>query len=123
MRELKYMPKWFGNIMYPHGFPLSHHNERWHGNIKDDLVQAIKNYYSFKVDGKPELTEYEKELLFEYVMYHINAPCLEFAYDASGDRESIEILIKLRKQADGIKTLDQLSEFIFCCLDVGIDPL
>ena len=121
MRELKYMPQWLGNPMYPSGLFLSYHSEQWQGDIKDDLVKAIKNYFSFKVDGKPELSEYEKELLLEYLVYHINAPCWEWAN--INNWEGICKLENLRKQADEIKSIDQIGDYIFDCLEIGLDPL
>lgn len=121
MRELKYMPECLGNPMYPSGLYLSYQNEQWQCDIKDDLVKAIKNYFSFKVDGKPELSEYEKELLFEYLVYQINAPCWEWAN--IDNAEGICKLEKLRKKADEINTIDQVSDYIFDCMDIGLDPL
>src|SRR4051812_9395837 len=117
MRELVYMPRLFGRIYYPDGLPLYYASNEWQGNAKDILHTAVCKYYGVYNGGSQDLTYNERQALFEYVVYHINAPI----WDATPG--SVGILELLRKQADEINSIEKLEDYLLDALEAGLDPL
>ncbi len=116
MRSLNYIPKILGRPFYPDGFPLHFQNESWIGRNRDMLLIALKNYYNFYTGEEPEPSKIDEQVLTDYLVYYINAPCWKAnPYGIGG-------LDNLIKRADNLKTNEDVHDFIGECLEFGLDP-
>lgn len=113
------MPRMFGDRFYPGGFPMYPMNDQWQGNIKDDLVDAIRHYHEIALDKTaPPLSEYEIHLLSEFCIYFIEAPI--WAHNcAHGLQKEYDRCVK---SANEIKDRLGISQFIYACMAIGLDP-
>lgn len=112
MRALMYMPKWLDEPMYPMGFPLNFQTDNWHGNVKEELMEALKHYYNYTLGETPVPAKHEEELLIEFLIYYINAPIWRV-------HEHSPVLLEKVKR---LETVKDIAEFLDECLEIGLDP-
>lgn len=89
----------------PLGLPLYWGNEQ-----SKKLPRAVIKYF-----GQQPLNQSELELLINYCRYYINAPCWQ-------NKPFETKLQDLRKEATALTTVEEISEWINNCLNIGIDP-
>lgn len=121
MRDLFFMPRLVGQPFYPGGLPLGPSQTMWQSNVWDELKEAKRKYWNYLVKKAPEPSDHEKELLFQFVTYYIHAPVWEVT--CGEDEEMEQQLMEVRRLANEITTLEQLSDFEMKCMDLGLDPL
>ena len=74
-------------------------------------------YYEHKAKGGPAPSEKQIELLRDYLVHYIEAPCWD---EVGGGWNE---LADLRRRAKEITSVEDIERFIWACLDVGMDPL
>jgi hypothetical protein len=100
----------------PMGLPLNWRDQRsWSG----ELPAAVMTYYEHKAKGGSAPTEKQLELIRDYLVHYIEAPCWDEASPGGGWNE----LADLRKKASESSAVEDIGRFIWACLDVGMDPL
>lgn len=118
-KDLVFMPRLFGDRFYPGGFPMYPSGSQWQGNIKDDLVAAIRHYHELVLDKtSPPLSEYEFQLINEFCIYFIEAPVWASNCAAGLQKEYARAV----KSANEIKDRVGISQFIYACMSIGLDP-
>lgn len=115
------MPKF-----YPQGTPLY-----WGFEVGGELKAAVKHYFDFclghapdetaKDLGIPPMTEAELELLCEYCVYFINAPCW-LNSQFGGENPFRENVISLRERAKTLASLESIRRWNDECTEIGLDP-
>lgn len=96
------MPTFFSEPYYRGGMPLPATDI--HTHLNNQTIEEIKlKYYEQKA------TKEEEEVLKEYVLYYIAAPCFLLAYETKEQEEKFKAL-----------PLDDLLDVL---LDAGMDPL
>ncbi|HEX4852526.1 MAG TPA: hypothetical protein VFV08_17040 [Puia sp.] len=99
------MPQQFGELRYlPGGFPYHYNSKQIRGNVWPELQAAIAKFLAWTVEKKEPLTKDEQDLLFDYVVYVINAPCWQAIL-----RGKIE---EFRKEAEEIDTPEKLDIYL-----------
>lgn len=101
----------------PMGLPLN-----WRDDVTGELPAAVMRYYGFKVGEAAEPDQKQIELIRDYLVYYIEAPCW-LAKLVEGEPGELAALAELRKQAREISSAEDIHRFIWACLDVGMDPL
>lgn len=96
--------------MFP--IPIERHNL---------LREAYGRYLDWRAYGKDEIQEMDFDLIRQYLIYHIHAPCWMFPYDLEG--EEATPILKLCAQALEIKDWDGVQDYVLAALDYGLDPL
>jgi hypothetical protein len=120
MRDLFFMPRLIGRPFYPNGLPLTYKNAMaWQGNSREMVEEAVHRYYSYALKKIPALPPQDSEIIMQYITYYIHAPVWEMTTAEAFEDE----LKELRRKADEMKSIDELPEFIYGCLEIGLDPL
>lgn len=96
----------------PMGLPLN-----WRDDVSGELPAAVVRYYGFKVGEAAEPEPGQIELIRDYLIHYIEAPCWD---EVGGGWNE---LADLRRRAKQISSVEDIHRFIFACLDVGMDPL
>ncbi|MEM6359957.1 MAG: hypothetical protein AAF731_07680 [Bacteroidota bacterium] len=114
-----FMPKMPGiGTMYNGGlFPI---------NIRDHnmLEAAYKRYLDWKVEKGPEPDETDFEVIRQYCIYHIHAPIwLENPHLEEMTDDGSSPILTAREKALKIKNWNDIHEYTFELLDIGLDPL
>jgi hypothetical protein len=83
------------------------------GNEQSGMMRdAVAAYYNGAMSGS------QVELLREYLIYYINAPCWQVA------EEEQEKFKKLKQEATTLTTVEQFNHWLYECLvSFGLDPL
>jgi len=89
---------------------------RWQDEQSGVLPTAVLAFldHGIKQRSTPP-TEEQLKLICGYLKYYIDAPCWQ-----QGDTEELD---KLRKKAKTLKTGQDINDFIWDCMEIGIDPL
>ena len=98
----------------PRGGPLYWRNEQ--SGVLPDAIWAFINFQADRTN--PEPTERQLKICRAYLDYYIFAPCWDFP-----DNAFAEELSALREKVKNLQTPDDISQWIFKCLELGIDPL
>ena len=88
---------------------------RWQDDQTGELPAAVMAYFDRK--QTPE----QLELVRDYCQYYINAPCWD--NNPYNDEENRRELREVREAIKRVKTHKELNDWIYQCLDMGIDPL
>lgn len=100
------MPKFY---VPPFGTPVY-----WRDEQSGVLVAAIEAYMDSRIIRKgPQPTAEQIELIRDFFLYFIKAPCWASGFEMNA----------LIKQAEKIQTGDDIAEWIHAALEIGIDPL
>lgn len=89
---------------------------RWQDDVSGVLPSAVFAFFRYgaKESAIPP-TEEQLGLVREYMEYYINAPCWE-----QGEFRELD---QLREKVLTLKTAQDLHDFIYACMEIGIDPL
>ena len=118
-KELMLMPRLLFERFYPAGMPLHFQNKQWQGNTKDDLVKAIHHHYDITLEKRTDpLSEYELQLIQEFCIYFIEAPCWVFNCAVVFEKEYQQCV----RLAHEIKDRETIYQFTEACMDIGLDP-
>jgi hypothetical protein len=94
----------------PLGLPFN-----WRDEMSGELPAAVAAYLDNRIDGTT-ITDAQIALLREFLIHYINAPCWD-----NGAFESE--LNNLRESAPHLDSATEISEWIFQCMEIGLDPL
>jgi len=92
----------------------------WGDEVTGELKAAVMAYYNEAL-GKCTITDRQFELLRQYLIHHINAPC--WMANPSADEEQRAQIEELRRMAGRIKTPGDIATYIDEAMDLGLDPL
>jgi hypothetical protein len=92
----------------PFGTPLY-----WGDEQSGVLKEAIRAFYDSSLHKKP-LAQEHLELVRHYLAYVIHAPCW---LDDSG------VLAQLRREVNGLTSVEEMNAWLNKCLEIGVDPL
>lgn len=109
--------KVLNTYLEPLGLPLY-----WRHEASGELQAAILAYLDNRIAGIP-ITAEQFELVRAYMEYVINAPCWGRNPWIALDHEAVDILDRLKRDVAQLKTPDEISAWLHCCLEIGIDPL
>lgn len=93
----------------PLGLPL-----RWQDEQSGVLPNAIKAFF------KNEANEEQISLVKAWLKYYIDAPC--WIKNATED-ETRTAMATLRETVEALKEANEILDWIYKCLELGIDPL
>jgi len=113
----KLIPDVYVTLVTPNGTPITGLPLNWRDEVSGKLPAAVKAYLDNRVDRTPIGPEH-LEWLRVYFEHYINAPCWD-----SEDGNAAELLADLRRDVKELKTPEAIGEWIWRCLDLGIDPL
>lgn len=100
------------------GLPL-----RWQDDQTGDLKNAVMHYLAWGAGKRQDPPGDEAfEILREYVIYHIKAPCWRDV-QAGQDPGMARDIERLIEKAEEILTLEDVAEHMNKCLELGLDPL
>ena len=81
------------------------------------LRETLEKYYIWVVDKGPEPDEMEFEMMRQYLIYHIHAPCwLQNPYSDGSDIKA------MMQKAIEIKNWGDMNEYKSELTDLGLDP-
>lgn len=121
IEDIPLMPRWLSQPMYPAGIPLHYNNPAWQGRNKELVVAAVRRYFDLALyPGITPLTTDEIDILRQFLMYFIYAPC--WASNVAHDQEMTADLNNLRSFAGKIVTIEEIHEFIHEAATLGLDP-
>lgn len=87
----------------------------WRDEVSGELPAAVNAYLDCRIDQKP-FTLAQAELVRDYLIHWINAPCWEHP-------EFAQDLAKLREKVKTLNTADEIGAWIWEALEIGLDPL
>jgi len=87
---------------------------RWQDDVTGFLPAAMLAYFEHK--ATPE----QFSLVCEYGEYYIHAPCWD--WNPHLTEEGKQELAQVRNQIKSVTTEQDLSQWMYACLDLGIDP-
>ena len=102
MEKSSPMPDFY---MQPYNTPLNWQNEQ-----SGVLREAVKAFFDVKTPFQGK----QFALVRDYLRYYIEAPC----WQSEGNK-----IAELRESVAGLKTPEEMREWIMKCLELGIDPL
>jgi hypothetical protein len=112
------MPQHYRSDAVVQGMPL-----RWQDDATGELPNSIMKYLTWASEpGKPAPEGEEIDLIREYLVYHIKAPCWRNV-QAGQDPEMAKEIETLIGKAEQILDLDDIGRHINDCLEIGLDPL
>lgn len=82
------------------------------------LPKAVMAFHAHMLDKSKLFEGVQFALVRAYLKYYIDAPCWHENSDQIEGK-----LAELRASVQGIKTPEEMHEWIMQCLDLGIDPL
>lgn len=91
------------------GFP-----QYWHDEQSGELQAAVLAYLGHKAAEAPPPDWHQLELLRDYLVHYVGAPCWV------GEEEAIS---DLQRRAERIETVQDVGDLIERCLEIGLDPL
>jgi hypothetical protein len=109
------MPNFYRTVGPISGAPLN-----WQDEVSGVLPAAVKAYLDNRIDGKP-LAEHQFEIVRAFMEYFIKAPCWDD--NPHLDDEMRAELAGLRRDAETLRTPEEVGAWIHRCLDLGLDPL
>lgn len=89
---------------------------RWQDDVTGVLPAAVFAFFQYGVkqsDVPP--TEEQLGLVREYMEYYVNAPCWQ--------QDDTKKLDTLREKIQVLKTVQELNDFIYECMEIGLDLL
>ena len=92
----------------PFGLPL-----RWQDE-QSVLPSAVTAYFNNKASDE------QIKLVRQYLEYYIKAPCWSANIATEEDKVNFN---KLIERVEALKTTQEILDWIYACLDWGIDPL
>ncbi|MEL6634750.1 MAG: hypothetical protein AAFQ83_25015 [Bacteroidota bacterium] len=116
--KIYYAPRLFDNLLYPSplGTPFP-----WQNMSPTQFVIACYRAGHRLVGGGP-LDERDIEILRDYLIYFIHAPCwTKIAMDTE-DEEYSQTLLTRRKESFELDTVDKISEYLAALREFGLDP-
>ncbi len=87
---------------------------RWQDDVTGVLPKAVLAFFDQTVN--PE----QFSLVREYGEYYINAPCWD--WNPHLTEEGKEELAQVRNRIKTVATSQELLDWVYMCLDLGIDP-
>lgn len=105
MEKSSPMPTFY---VQPYNTPLNWQNEQ-----SGNLAEAVKAYFAHMTGEDTRFQGMQFALVRDYLRYYINAPC----WQSEGNE-----IDELRKSVTGLKTPEEMREWIMKCVHLGIDP-
>lgn len=101
----------------PGGWPLY-----WRAETSGVLALVVHIYLEHVLDPEKHRApnQQEIELLRDYFVHHINAPCW---LEIQDDEEMIAAIGALQEQAAKIAAVQDLRSYITAAMELGLDPL
>jgi hypothetical protein len=94
----------------PLGLPF-----HWAHEVSGHLESAVKAYLDNRIDNAT-IRDDQIDLLREYFVHYINAPCWD-------NPEFESELLDLRTSAKELDSAAEIGAWIAKCMDIGLDPL
>lgn len=95
---------------------------RWQDAPVEGLPEAIRAFFAYWTNKSNTLTEEHLALVIQWCQYYIQAPCWMMSAIRLGTPDQVARTQFLVNQSRDLKTFDSVRDWVYLCLNMGIDP-